>query len=152
MHPRRWRTLAALIATASAFAISFVLLARVIGRASPWLGLLLMFYFLGLAKVAQPIFVFRMPRSLRAIRPDEERLDRRLGVAAFGAMLRDTPLRHLNAAVYLPNVRADLAALRRRLESAEAAHFWAAVLFMPYIGFVWFGGRSTEALVFLSFQ
>jgi len=57
--------------TAIVFAVCFTMLKAVIGGESPWLGLLLMFYFMGLAKVGEPLFVFRMPfvwaRGERAI-------------------------------------------------------------------------------------
>ncbi len=47
-----------------AFGVSFVMLAQVIGIASPWLELLLMFYFLGLAKIGEPFFLFREPKII----------------------------------------------------------------------------------------
>src|SRR6185295_5990781 len=90
-----------------AFAASFVLLSRVIGIASPWLVLLLMFYFLGIAKIAEPLFTLKMPSALRPLRQWEREGDvyRRLGVVGFGKVLRRTPLRYLNAAVYLDRER-----------------------------------------------
>jgi len=44
------------------------MLQSAIGTASPWLGLLLMFYFMGLAKVAEPLFMLRIPKALKAVR------------------------------------------------------------------------------------
>lgn len=64
-----WRDIAKLAIEAAVFGICFAMLASVIGPGSPWLGLLLMFCFMGLAKVAEPLFMFRMPRALRAVDP-----------------------------------------------------------------------------------
>lgn len=149
-----WRDLAKLILAAAFFAVCFVMLADVIGFGSPWLGLLLMFYFMGLAKIAEPLFVFRMPRALRAVDENvsEDRLYRWLGVKDFGTLLRNTPLRHLNTSVYRSNGRRGLAALERQAESAEATHFWAAVLFTPYIVYIGWHGFLTEAILFTAAQ
>ena len=138
---------------ATALGVCFVLLARVIGTRSPWLGLLAMFYFLGLAKVAAPLFSLRMPRALRDVEPDPigDRTYRRLGVRRFGHFLRRSPFRYLNPAVYLAQQR-GFASVRRHAESAEATHFWAAVLFMPYIVHVAFRGLVVEAVLFTAVQ
>jgi len=126
----------ALLAVLFGFGVSFAMLIRVIGTSSPWLVLLLMFYFLGLTKVAEPLFMLRMPSRLRLLRPWEldGRLYRRLGVPGFGRILRQTPLRYMNTAVYLDGKHGDPLQVRVGGESAEASHFWAAVLLMPYIG------------------
>jgi hypothetical protein len=148
------RNVAAFTVTVVVFAVSFVLLQSVIGAASPWLGLLLMFYFMGLAKVGEPLFVLAMPQALQAVRPWETSgpVYRRMAVAAFGRMLRDTPLRYLNTGVYLARNRVDMRTLYRHAESAEATHFWAMVLFMPYIAYVWFRGQAGVAALFLLVQ
>ncbi|HJV62194.1 MAG TPA: hypothetical protein VJ743_14695 [Albitalea sp.] len=142
------------IATAIAFAISLSLLALVIGFASPWIALLLMFDFMGLAKVAEPIFVLSMPAALESVRPWEgsSSLYRRLGVHRFGKLLRNSPLRHLNAGVYASSPARDLLSLYRQVGSVEATHFWAAVLFMPYIGFLYVDGKASVATFFLFIQ
>ena len=149
-----WRALTKLIVVAIFFAVCFFMLAGVIGHGSPWLGLLLMFYFMGLAKLAEPLFVLRMPRALRAVGPGllDHRLYRWLGVRSFGDLLRNTPLRHLNDSVYRSAKRQSLAELQRQAESAEATHFWAAVLFTPYIAYVWSRGFFAEALLFVAVQ
>ena len=81
----------ALVAVILFFGVSFALLSQVIGIGSPWLVLLLMFYFLGLAKIAEPLFVLRMPRTLRPLRQWEldKHLYRRLGVLAFGNLCQN---------------------------------------------------------------
>jgi len=137
------------------FAQSFAMLRQVIGADSPWLGLLLMLYFLGLTKVAEPIFTLKMPGSLRTIRSGEREgaLYRKLLVPQFGQLLRDTPLRYLNLAVYVKKGgRPDLRTIARYVEAAEAAHFWAAVLFAPYIVYVFWKGRPWVAGFFLLVQ
>ncbi|MDX1996991.1 MAG: hypothetical protein SF066_04670 [Thermoanaerobaculia bacterium] len=102
---------------------------------SPWLGLLLMGTFSGLAKLAEPLFRLRLPRGLRRIRPWElaGTAYRRLRVQTFGKLLRSSPLRLLNSSVYLNRRGRDLGSLYRQVESAEAIHFWAMVLLLPYI-------------------
>ncbi|MEO8103092.1 MAG: hypothetical protein ABI790_11215 [Betaproteobacteria bacterium] len=151
---RKYLSIIILIGTAVGFAISFVMLQRVIGGSSPWLGLLAMFYFLGLTKVAEPLFLLRMPAVLRRIRSWEMKgtLNRRLLVPSFGNFLRESPLRYLNAAVYLSQAQSDVLRVYRQAEAAEAAHFWAASLFTPYIGYVWLSGQPREAMIFLVIQ
>lgn len=148
------RSIFVLAGTAAGFAASLVLLQRVLGASSPWLGLLAMFYVLGLSKVAEPLFLLRMPSVLRAIRRAETHgtVYRRLLVPSFGKLLRGTPLRYLNTAVYLAPRRPDLIRLSRQAEAAEAAHFWAALFFTPYIGYVWLAGQRWEAALFLLLQ
>lgn len=120
-----------------AFGFSFVMLRRVLGPDSPWLAFLLMFYFLGLAKFAEPLVTLSMPRALHGLRPWELKryAYRHLAVPAFGEMLRRTPLRYLNSTVYLDRSRIDLFKVLRQTESAEATHFWAAIFITPYIGY-----------------
>ncbi len=132
---RVWMKALALLAVVLVFAASFFLLGRVIGFASPWLVLLLMFYFLAIAKVAEPLFTLSMPSRLRPLRRWElqGRVYRRLGVLGFGKLLRDSPLRYLNAAVYLDRKRNDSARVLHLAGSGEASHFWAALLLLPYI-------------------
>lgn len=143
-----------LIFVAIFFAVCFLMLASVVGFSSPWLGLLMMFYLMGLLKVAEPLFVLRMPRALRAVGPGlfNNRLYRWLGVPGFGELLRSTPLRHFNGSVYRSGGRQSFAKLQRQVESAEATHFWAAVLFTPYIAYVWSRGFLTEAILFVAVQ
>ncbi|MEP7347550.1 MAG: hypothetical protein ABI877_19935 [Gemmatimonadaceae bacterium] len=140
---RLWLQALALLAVILVFGASFVLLSNVIGIESPWLVLLLMFYFLGTAKVAEPLFVLRMPSALRPLRRWEREGDvyRRLRVPGFGRLLRRTPLRYLNSTVYIDRERRDPLRIRVQAESAEATHFWAAVLLMPYIMVAGLNGR-----------
>ena len=147
-------SLLVLVGTVVGFAISFVMLERVIGASSPWLGLLAMFYALGLAKVCEPFFLLRMPTALREIRSWELKgtLYRRMRVPAFGTMLRDTPLRYLNASVYLSRKQPDFTSISRQAESAEADHFWAGLLFTPYIVYLAFAGHPAAATLFLVVQ
>jgi hypothetical protein len=142
-----------LVATVAGLVVSFVALQRDVGN-SPWLLLLSMFYFLGLVKVAQPFVLLRMPSRLRGVRAWEadSAAYRRLRVPQFGRLLRDTPLRYFNPAVYLAPRAADLGSLDRLAEAAEAAHFWAALLFTPCIVFVVLTGQWPAAVVFMLVQ
>ena len=132
---RLWLNWLVLLAVAAAFGASFALLGSVIGMNSPWLMLLLMFDFLGLAKVAEPLFRLKLPAILRPVRRWERAGNayRRLGVLGFGKLLRRSPLRYLNSAVYLVRGHEDLSEICLRVESGEANHFWAAALFTPCV-------------------
>jgi hypothetical protein len=102
-----------------------------------------MFYFLGLAKVAEPLFRLRMPGVLRPLRYREleGHVYRRLRVPEFGRLLRQTPLRFLNSAVYIDGQGRDPVRVLLHVESAEATHFWAALLLLPYIALAGVKGR-----------
>ena len=149
---RNLRSSVLFCATTIAFAISFVMLREVLGGESPWLGLLLMFYFMGLAKIGEPLFVFRMPGFIREVRTWElsGSTYQRLGVRQFGRLLRNSPFRFLNSSVY--RGRQDLRSLYWHAASAEATHFWAALLFAPYIALVWAREREGVAVLFLFIQ
>jgi len=110
---------------------------QLIGLASPWMVLMLFFCFLGLAKIAEPIYMLKLPRGIRAIRPWELQSDlyRKLAVPQFGTLLKSTPLRLLNTSVYVSRNRRDRSSISRQVESAEAIHFWAAILLLPYLVF-----------------
>ena len=153
-HPQAMplRPLLATVGTAIGFALCLVMLGRVIGFSSPWFVLQAMFCFLGLAKVAEPVFALSIPSELCAVRPWEGRDGpyRSLGVFGFGEFLRRSPFRHLNATVYLGGGRRDLQALYRHARASEATHFWAAVLFAPYIGYLAWSGRWVLAVLFLA--
>jgi hypothetical protein len=140
---RPWLHALLLLGVLLMFGVSFVLLSQVIGLRSPWLVLLLMFYCLGLAKIAEPLIILRMPSALRSLRPWERdgTVYPRLGVLRFGRFLRQSPLRYLNAAVYLNRERSDLLQVCQRAESSEASHFWVAVLLMPYLLFAGLQGQ-----------
>jgi hypothetical protein len=140
---RAWLHALALLSVVLVIGVSIALISTVIGIASPWLALLLMFSFLGIAKVAEPLFILRMPRVLYRLRHWEQEggVLRRLRVLRFGRLLRQTPLRYLNSRVYLDRQRGDLSRVRRQAESAEAAHLWAAVLFTPCIALATATGR-----------
>jgi hypothetical protein len=126
-----------LLAVAAAYIVAFFLFRRAapLRLDSPWFVLVAMICFLGLAFVAQPLLMLRMPPPLRALRPweIEGRLYRALGVPRYGSLLRRTPLRLFNRDVYLRTGDRDAARVGAELEAAEASHFWAAVLVLPYM-------------------
>lgn len=148
MHP--WQHALVLVVVILLLAVSFALLGGVIGFSSPWLVLLLMFYFLAIAKVAEPLFRLRMPVVLRPLRRWEMEavVYRRFGVLRYGRLLRQTPLRHLNSAVYLDRERTGPLKVRLQAESAEASHFWAAILFLPYLVLAGLNGMWTVVVWF----
>ncbi len=128
------------LAVAAGYAAAFVAIRRIMpfSVASPWFVLVAMVCVLGLAFVAQPIVMIRMPGPLRAIRAWEAggRVYRTLGVPAYGRLLRRTPLRMFNVDVYLHNGLRDSVKVGAELEAAEASHFWAAVLVAPYVAYL----------------
>ena len=134
-----------LFALTVAFAVSLLMLRRAVGFTSPWFALTTMFCFLGLVAFARPLFLLRLPSWLRPVRGWEmrSRLYRRLGVSAFGELLRRTPLRYLQPLVYLKRYPGDPARVQAQIEGAEAAHFWAAAVVIPYMVFAgvqnWWG-------------
>ena len=124
------------LAVAAAYVVAFVLVRRAVSFSleSPWFVVTAMVCVLGLAFLARPLVPFRMPRGARRVRGWEARvLYRRLGVPAFGSLLRNTPLRFLNTDVYLAAGARSPRELAVRLEEAEASHFWAALLVAPYM-------------------
>ena len=125
------------IGLAAAYVAAFVLFRRAVpfSLESPWFVFVAMVCFLGLAFVTQPIVMIRMPRPLRTIRAWEVEggLYRALGVPAYGRLLRRTPLRFFNRDVYLRDSLRDTRRVAAELEAAEASHFWAACLVLPYM-------------------
>ena len=126
-----------LVATAAGYGAAYSVIQRVspFDLASPWFVLVAIICFLGLAFVAQPLVMIRMPRPLRTIRAWEINggVYRALGVQAYGRLLRRTPLRLFNRDVYLQDGLPDTRRVGAELEAAEASHFWAAVLVVPYM-------------------
>jgi hypothetical protein len=142
---KRLRDVLILLAVAIAFGVSLTLFRSVVGFTSPWFALTIMFSFLGLVAFARPLFLLRLPSWLREVRVWEMRssLYRVLGVPAFGELLRRTPLRYLQPLVYLRRYPGDPTKVQAQIEAAEAAHFWAAALVIPYMVFAcvqnWWG-------------
>ena len=132
-----------LVATVAAFGVSMYLLQTAIGPRSPWFAFMVLLCFLGLAKIADPVYRLKVPRGLWRLRPWELAGDvyRRLGVAQFGALLRNTPLRVFNLEVYVSRHRGNLPRIYGLIEAAEAAHVWSAVLLLPYLAYCAWSGR-----------
>ncbi|HYV20985.1 MAG TPA: hypothetical protein VFC25_18370 [Verrucomicrobiae bacterium] len=147
-----WKHVLLLLATVAAFAVSLVMLQQVLGPGSPWMGLMVMLCLLGTARFADPICQLRMPWALRAVRPWELNGDfsERLLVPQFGGLLRTTPLRLLNPEVYVS--RRDPVRLVRQLEAAEASHFWATLVLIPWQVWCAISGRWGIFALFLVIQ
>jgi Glycosyl-4,4'-diaponeurosporenoate acyltransferase len=136
---KRLRDVLILLTVAVAFGVSLTLFRRAVGFTSPWFALVAMFCFLGLVAFARPLFLLGLPCWLREVRVWEVRgrLYRVLGVPVFGELLRRTPLRYLQPLVYLRRYPGDPTKVQAQIEGAEAAHFWAAALIIPYMVFAW---------------
>lgn len=115
--------------------VALALLGGKVGLASPWFAVLVAFCVLGLIDLGMPSMPLRVPPALREIRSWERRghMYRKIGVLAFGGLLRRSPLRLLNRRVYLQSGGRDLAAVRAHVESAESAHFWGGLVTVPYL-------------------
>lgn len=131
----------AVVATGYAGAIALYLWAG-FSLTSPWFVFAAMVCILGLAFVAEPVVRLRPPAALRPVRRWEATggVYRTLGVRRFGTILRHTPLRALNARVYLA-AAGDVEHVRALLESAEASHLLSAVLTAPYMAYAGARGR-----------
>lgn len=142
-----------LVMVAAAFGVSLHFILQLVRFTSPWVGLMLMFDFLGLVFVARPLFVLRMPRFLRDVRAWESKgaIYKALRVPAFGVLLRRTPLRYLNPMVYLSR-HPDPSFVLAQLESAEAAHLWASVVITPHIVFAFVQGWWSAVAWLMVFQ
>ena len=111
----------------------------VAGLASPYFALYASICLLGFFDLLRPLIRIRLPGPIRKVHAWETRSGpyRIIGVPAFGALLRKTPLRLLNKRVYLKETCTDLSNIRLQLEDAEAAHFWAGVATVPYLALAW---------------
>jgi hypothetical protein len=154
---KKLRDLIGLLAVAAAFAVTLALLGSAVGFASPWLALTAMFDLLGLIAFARPLFLLKLPGFLRKEREWETtgRLFKTLGVPSFGALLRRTPLRHLNRFVYLKQCP-DPSIVQAHIESSEAAHLLAAALILPYMVYAgvqgWWSAVAWITLVQIGFN
>ena len=142
---KRLGGLSILLVATFPFRKCLILLWRILGFRSPLFVLIAMIALPGLVVFVQPVLPLRLPSFLRELRDWEMRgrLYRRLGVPAFGALLRMTPLRYLNPRVYLHRTPGNPASVEAEIEVAEAAHFWATALIVPYMVYVcvrnWWG-------------
>jgi hypothetical protein len=142
---KKLRDMLMFFAVTCSFIVSLFLLRRAVGFTSPWFALTTMFCFLGLVAFARSLFLLRLPVWLRQVRGWElrSRLYPVLGVPGFGQLLRRTPLRYLQPLVYLKRYPGDPAKVVAQIQGAEAAHFWAAALIIPYMVFAcvqkWWG-------------
>ena len=120
--------------------------AMALGFRSPVFGCCVVGATLGLIVVTLPVVRWRLPASL--LRVGIRGLDatyRALGVTAFGALLRRPPLRWFNSTVYVRDGAEPLAAARDNMLAAEAAHFWALVLTLPFLA--WLAWRGAWVAV-----
>jgi hypothetical protein len=135
------------------FAVCMAMFRRAFGFTSVWFSLMVMANFLGLVAFARPLFRLKLPGFLRNERAWEikGRIYKTLRVPAFGALLRRTPLRYLNPLVYFKQ-HPDASIVQAQLESAEAAHVFAAALLVPYMFYASVHGLWTAAASLTVFQ
>lgn len=151
---KKLRDLIVLLVIAALFGITLNLFRSAVGVTSPWFALIVMLDFLGLAAFARPLFLLKLPPFLRQLRAWEVRgrIYKALGVPAFGALLRRTPLHYLNLQVYLRRNPDDPGEVHAQIEAAEAAHFWAALLLVPYMIYACVQNRWSVVAWFMVIQ
>ena len=117
---------------------SLFLAMRVVGPESVPFAIVVSFSALGLTGLARPLRVMKLPQPFRQVRSWE--INRRvygvLGVHMFGTLLRRTPLRFLNSTVYLNGRPGDTEGVCAQVQAAEAAHYWAPIVTIPYVVFL----------------
>jgi Glycosyl-4,4'-diaponeurosporenoate acyltransferase len=154
---KKLRDLIVLLVVFAAFATSLALFERAVGPTSPWLAVMAMFTFLGLAAFARPLFLLKLPGFLRQERTWETQgeLYKALHVSGFGALLRRAPLRYLNQLVYLRQ-SPDPSIVHAQIESAEASHVLAAALLVPYLAYAcvrgWWSAVASVMVVQIGFN
>lgn len=147
------RAVVAFLVATVVLGTSITMFGKFFGASSPLFAATVTMVTLGWTAFANDVVPMRLPNAFRAIRAWElSRFPyRTLGVAAFGRVLRTSPLRHLNPAVYLGQPGADLNFVRAHLEIAEVVHFWATVFTIPYFIFAfmksWFSVVAAILLV-----
>lgn len=138
----------------TAFAISLTMARGAWAMTSPCYGLLVTSSVLGLAAFGRKLFLLKLPFGSRALHDWEKRgiIYRNTGVVRFGVILRRTPLRYLQPLVYLHRQPGEMAAVLAQIEGAEAAHFWAALVLMPYVVFAGIQHRWGVVLGLMALQ
>lgn len=134
---RSWLKWFQFFAAMAAFGISLTMARGAWDMTSPCYGLLVMSAVLGMGAFGRKLFLLKMPFGLRALYAWEQRgvVYRNMGVIGFGVILRRTPLRYLQPLVYLYRQPGEMAAVLAQVKGAEAVHFWAALVLMPYVVF-----------------
>ena len=129
------RAVVAFLVATVVLGTSMTMFGRFFGANSPLVAAIATMVIMGWTAFANDVVPMRLPNALREIRKWElSRFPyRTLGVSAFGRILRRSPLRHLNPAVYLngPSISSEF--VRVHLEIAEVVHFWAMVVSVPYL-------------------
>ena len=97
----------------------------------------------GWAAVVHSVVQLPLPQFVLKVRTGEFAVLRSpwTGVRAFGALLRNTPLRHLGGQVYLSDVRRDPRPVLRGLHDAETVHILALLFCCPWLAFWGIQGR-----------
>jgi|GEM_PF-648877 len=132
---RRAISIAALILVTIAFAISLSLFQRITPVTSPAFVFIAMFAFMGWVAFARPLFVLPLPPPFRRLYNWESdgTIYRKTGSIWFGHILRTTHLRYLQPLVYLNQKSLTPPEVCRQIEGAEAVHWWAIAITLPYL-------------------
>ncbi len=136
----------------TALAVSLSIFSNAVDVSSPIFALAAMFVPLGFLRYLYRAAPFGVPNYFDQVRPwkyDKERC-RKLGILTFGKVLRNTPLRKGAPRIYLKACK-EPAEVLPHAKQAEAIHFWAFVLGMPYlilcVIFSWWSAALVSAAV-----
>ena len=133
----RVRQLTVLLVGTAAGATALFLFGRVFGASSAAFAVTATVLVSAWVAVVHTAWQLPLLESLAQVGPREFALLRSLwaGVTLFGAVLRNTSLRHLGGAVYLRDCGRDPVAISRGIRDATAVHVWAFVFGLPWLAY-----------------
>ncbi len=147
----RLRRLAVLAAGTAAAACALLAFAKAFRDYPHIYAAMLMILITAWAAVVQSVVQLPLPGFILRVRASEFAILRGswTGVRLFGALLRNTPLRHLGGRVFLSDVGRDPPALLRGIHYDEAVHMWALLFCCPWLVFGGCKGNGRGLLVAL---
>lgn len=134
----RLRRIAVLTAGTAAFAGALVAFGKAFGAQSVVFASTAMIASTGWAAVVNSVTPLPLPRFVREVGAGEFAILRLpwTGVRLFGALLRNTPLRHLGGRVYLSEAGRDPKVVAAGILDAQRVHLWALLFSCPWL-IVW---------------
>ena len=137
------RRFAVLTIGTAASACALFAFGKALGERSQVYAAMVMILITSWAAVLQSVLQLPVPRFVLRVRSAEFAVLRSpwTGVRSFGALLRNTPLRHLGGRVYLWDVGRDPLAVLRGIHDAETVHLLALLFCCPWLVFWGIQGR-----------
>jgi len=137
------RASAVLTAGTAASACALFAFTRALGGHSYMYAVLVMILITGWVAVVCSVVQLPVPQFVLRVRTGELAMlqARWTGVRMFGALLRNTPLRHLGGRVYLSDALRNPLVVLRGIHEAETVHLWALLFCCPWLLFWGMHGR-----------